>query len=367
MRRAMHVIDGLGPQESFFHDHPFFGQLFLAGSLAIIGYPDSLNISSDVSSMEMLYTVPRILMGILAVIDTFLIYRISEIRYNKNVAIIASILFAVMPVTWLLRRILLDSILLPFLLSSILLALYARESKNKNLLAVLSGVCLGIAIFTKIPVFIMIPLVAFLVYSSNRKAKTLGLWFIPVILIPTVWPAQALAAGQFDLWVKDIFWQMQRESAGFTSIVYDFIIFDPVLFALGVAGLVYAAVRKDVFLLLWGVPFVIFLSLIGYVQYFYWIPILPTFCVAAARLVTDLVGMGRKKKLQYPTLLAVTCGIGIFGLVSSTMLVTTHVSGQLEATAFVADYVQDSDSNMTIISSPVYSWIFIYVFDQDNV
>ena len=68
-------------------------------------------------------------MGILAVVDTFLVYKISERRYNRNVAFIASVLFAVMPLSWLLRRILLDSILLPFLLSSILIAIIERIQK----------------------------------------------------------------------------------------------------------------------------------------------------------------------------------------------------------------------------------------------
>jgi 4-amino-4-deoxy-L-arabinose transferase-like glycosyltransferase len=66
----------------------------------------------------MLYLVPRVLMGILAVVDTFLVYKISERRYNRNVALIASVLFAVMPISWYTRRILFDSIQLPFLLTS---------------------------------------------------------------------------------------------------------------------------------------------------------------------------------------------------------------------------------------------------------
>ncbi|MGI0065350.1 MAG: hypothetical protein ACREA5_02765, partial [Nitrosotalea sp.] len=61
MRRAMHVLSGLGPQESYFHDHPFFGQIFLAGTLAIIGYPNSLHPTPDVNSITMLYLVPRII------------------------------------------------------------------------------------------------------------------------------------------------------------------------------------------------------------------------------------------------------------------------------------------------------------------
>lgn len=36
----------------------------------------------------------------------------------------------------------------------------------------------------------MIPLVGFLVYTNNKRdLKIVGLWFIPVILIPLAWPA----------------------------------------------------------------------------------------------------------------------------------------------------------------------------------
>src|SRR5512147_2516353 len=77
MYRAMHVMAGLGPQVDYFHDHPFFGQLFLVGALSLTGYPDSLHPGNDVNSVQMLYLVPRVLMGILAIFDTFLIYKIS--------------------------------------------------------------------------------------------------------------------------------------------------------------------------------------------------------------------------------------------------------------------------------------------------
>jgi dolichyl-phosphate-mannose--protein O-mannosyl transferase len=181
MRRAMHVMEGLGPQEAYYYDHPFFGQIFLATILKVIGYPESLNPSTDLHSIESLYQVPRVLMGILAVFDTFLIYKIAERMYNRNVALFASIIFAVMPATWFTRMILLDSILLPFLLLSILLAVYTSKSKseknmniNNYILIVFSGIFLGLAIFTKIHAFTMIPLVAFLIYRNNKRSlKTL--------------------------------------------------------------------------------------------------------------------------------------------------------------------------------------------------
>ena len=116
-------------------------------------------------------------------VDTFLIYKISERRYNKNVALIASVLFAVMPMTWILRRIYLDTLLMPLLLSSILFAIYIRGPKNnnvrqwprininKNLPVLLSGIFLGLAIYTKIPAFTMIPVVGYLVVSNSNSNK----------------------------------------------------------------------------------------------------------------------------------------------------------------------------------------------------
>jgi 4-amino-4-deoxy-L-arabinose transferase-like glycosyltransferase len=166
MRRAMQMFEGLGPQESistymFAYDHPYFGQLFLASVLKVIGYPDLLQPKvGDMHSIEMLYFIPRVLMGVLAVIDTYLVYKIAETRYNRKVAFIAATLFAVMPLSWILRRIWLDSIQLPFLLLSILFAAYyAKKSEShcsdssghnernkKIILLLLSGIFLGLAI-----------------------------------------------------------------------------------------------------------------------------------------------------------------------------------------------------------------------------
>jgi 4-amino-4-deoxy-L-arabinose transferase-like glycosyltransferase len=149
--------------------------------------------------------------------------------------------------TWLFRRVFLDTILMPFLLSSILFAVYLRVPHNivtivqnrnneenhnyksdkghhrsninnnstnkqiintsngispqfdrrKILLIIISGIFLGLAIFTKIPVIAMIPLVGFLIFTnSNRSFKALGLWFAPVILIPLIWPAYAMSQGE---------------------------------------------------------------------------------------------------------------------------------------------------------------------------
>lgn len=362
MRRAMHVMEGLGPQEGMFYDHPYFGQIFLSSALSLVGYPGSLDPNVDTESISALYAVPRVLMGLLAIADTFLVFKIAEHRYGRRVALIAAILFAVMPVTWFMRRILLDSILLPFLLSSILFASHVNNTygRKKTAMALLAGVFLGTAIFTKIPIFTLIPLVGYLVYSgsSDNKLKTLGLWFVPVILIPLMWPAYSASQGQLDSWMRDVLWQAQRESQGFWSIVVTFFLFDPAVLLLGVAGFIYAAVKKQAFILLWIIPFVVFLAVIGYLQYFHWMPVLPVFCIAAAVLIDRAATI--MPKLPY----AAIAGLGLFGLASTTLLITTNVtSAQFEATAFVAEY---ADDETTIAANPVYAWIFVYIYDMEH-
>jgi len=375
MRRTMHILEYGTPQEAFFHDHPFFGQIFLAGALAVIGYPDSLNPTEDVQSIESLYRAPRVLMGLLAIIDTFLIYKISEKRYNSKVALIAAILFAVMPVTWFVRRILLDSILLPFLLTSILFAVYLKGpertddssiNRRRYVLIALSGVFLGLAIFTKLPIVTMIPLVGYLVYSnSGRKFSNMGLWIIPVVLIPLIWPLESIATGQFDLWVNDVLWQANRNSDRIGQVVVPFSIIDPVLLAIGSTGIVYSAIKRDVVILLWLLPFLLFLSFVGYVQYFHIIPIIPVFCIGAALLMSRLADRGKNNAAKENIArIGTLLPVATFGFFSTVLLITTDMtSAQLEAAAFALSLVDD---NTSIIANPIYSWMYIYVFDVDN-
>ncbi|MDE1867328.1 MAG: glycosyltransferase family 39 protein [Thaumarchaeota archaeon] len=366
MRRAMNVLDGFGPQESFYHDHPFFGQIFLASTLGLIGFPNSLHPLATTGSIATLYLAPRIIMGILAIVDTFLIYKIAESLYGRKVALISSMLFAVMPITWLVREILLDSILLPFLLMSIFLSLHSKDSNHKNLMVLLSGICLGLAIFTKIPASAIIPLVAGLIYFNNgKKLKLVGLLLVPVILISLIWPLQSVESGQFDLWVKDVLGQAERHSYGLPYISYLFLKMDPVLFVLGITGIAFSIARRDYFILMWFVPFMIFLLAIGYNQYFYWIPVLPVFCISTSLFIVKVLEKTKKENLRR-NLAVVVFSIGVFGLASTLLIINTNMtSSQFQTISFVLQHVDGNDT--TILASPSYSWIFSHVFHKQNV
>jgi hypothetical protein len=398
MRKALHILNGLGLQEGLDdplsyrahpYTHPYFGQLFLAGTLAIIGYPDSLNPSSDIKSIETLYAVPRVLIGLLAVIDTFLLYKISERLYNrKNIALIASILFAVMPLTWILRRIWLEPIQLPFFLLSILLVLYLKSSINnkKNIILIfLSGISLGTSIFTKIPVFTMIPLIGFLVYTNSKSSggntniykwirlRNLGIWFIPVILIPLLWPAYAILRGEYHQWLNDVFWQAEeRENNGAFRSITTWIKMDPVLIALTFAGLLYAAIKRDFIIFLWIIPFTIFLFVVGYVSYWHLIPIFPAFCIVAAKLIADLSSKINNKKIQKIAPYTIISAIGLFGLLTTMMLITMNVTSfHYEVEAFLAKHIQDmnftTNNKITVLATNYWLWLPMYVFDENHV
>jgi hypothetical protein len=366
LRRALIVLYYLDPQESAtYYDHPYFGQMILAAWFAITGFPDSLETSPTVQSIESIYLVPKILMGLLAIADTFLIYKIVQYRYkDPRVACFAALLFAVMPIGWFTRRVLLESLLLPLLLSSILLALQIKgtnRGRKLQFLLVTSGVCMGLAIFTKIPAFAAMPLIGYLICSQSRehKLRNLGSWLLPALLIPLLWPAHSIYEGQFDNWLNSVIMQTQRQSDGISTIFWNFWKVDPVLLILGIVGLGYSAlVKRDFFPLLWAGPFLMLFSSQSYVQYFHVIPLLPVLCISSSLWLSDVI---RRLPLPRVNLLEIGAivSIGIFGLVITTLLITTNMTAsQFGATAFV---LQISNQDTTVIASPAYSWVYNFV------
>ncbi len=364
MRRAMTVIQEGNPQESYLYDHPYFGQMVLASGLVITGYPDSVDPKTDPDSISSLYLVPRLFMGLLAVLDTWLLYRIVEKKYGQNTALLAAAIFAVLPFSWVFRRILLDNILLPLLLGSILLAM--NNSRYQMTAVTVSGILLGLAIFTKIPAFTFIPLIVFLLWKNKPHIKRIGLWFMPVILIPISWPIHSITNGEFDLWISDVLWQAGRSSGGLGYILVDYWNIDPVLLVIGIAGFVYAGYKRDYFVLLWLVPMLILLGTVGFTQYFHWNTLIPVFAIAGALILMKIVKQ-IQSRIPANAFYLVFASIVVFGMISTSILITTNVTdAQFEATSFVLEHTKNQN-NITILASPTYSWIFDKIFERENV
>ena len=148
---------------------------------------------------------------------------------------------------------------------------------------------------------------------------------------------------------------------------------DPVLFVLSMAGLIFAAVKRDFFLLLWVIPFLIFLYAIDFVSSFHLIPLVPAFCIAASRFLVEITGKIRiikKNTIQQTLPFAIISGIIIFGLVSTSMLITTNVNSTRYITlaAIVQKLPNKDDTNntaaVTLVGAPTYFWLPRYAFDK---
>jgi Dolichyl-phosphate-mannose-protein mannosyltransferase len=392
--RAMNVLEGFGAQDPYYgYDHPYFGQLFMAAVFTMIGYPDSFNISNYASAQmfETLFLVPRALMGILAVFDTFLLYKISERRYNATVGFIAAMLFAVMPITWLTRWIHLDSIQLPFILLSIFFAMKGKVTiaRNNNklgskyncefLTVSISGIFLGLAIFTKVPAFTMVLPIGYLIlanYKIERNIlRTFTVWLAPVILIPLIWSMYAVSVGQFDNWLFGIYEQANREKLPLSLSIIEFFQIDPILLSLGIAGIIFAAIRKDLFIILFIVPYLVFLYFVGFVTIFHLVPLIVGFSIASGILITDISKkIAPNIKLGHVLPYVVIAIIGAIGIISSSsFLIKDHTSHYFEAAAYVNEFMQkktleydEGSNNTTVIASPFYLWIPKYKFHMDN-
>lgn len=359
MRRAVNLLETGNPQEGNVYDHPYFGQIAIASVLAITNYSD-IKPDTNPESLQSLYWIPRIFMGVLAVLDTFLIYKIVQIRYGGIASFLSASLFAVLPFTWIFKRILLDSIVVPLVLGAILLAIYSTKTKQKRVLIIFSGCLLGLAVFTKIPAFTMIFVVAWIIYTDRKKISDILLLLIPFALIPLIWPVNAIILDQFDLWQKGVLWQAHRTNSvldifGFLAVI------DPMMFVLGLSGIIIAALRKDKFLLLWFIPFIVFLSVVGYKQYFHWMIVVPAMCIAAGILLESIRKWNIIKKTTYAWIIS---AVLIFGFVSTTLLIINDVSiNQFQALSYV---LENYDDRVTILTSPVYSWILYEVFEREN-
>ena len=385
--RAVNFLNTLElTDNSIGYDHPYFGQIFLAAFLGITGYQDFFS-SPGHLNYEMIFLIPRIFMGILAIADTFLIFKIAELLYNRKVGFLAAILFAVTPTTWLTRWILLDSIQLPLILLSILFAVFSfrgtREGSKNNskniLLVLLSGTFLGLSIFTKIPAIMIVPLVGYLIFTNSKwNFKILGLWFIPVILIPLLWPAYSISVGEFNSWLNGIIKQAHRAPNPLYFSITEFLMRDPLLLIVGSIGIILAVVKKDLFILLAVIPFLIFMYFVNYVVLHHLMWVVVILCISASRLFVDILTFVKRYK---PLLLLSLGGISlffVFAFTSTIELVTRNETSQFfGAAALVDQYLEaklitnnnnspDSNKNIKVIGNTFFIWIQQYVFHNDN-
>ena len=199
--------------------------------------------------------------------------------------------------------------------------------------------------------------------------------------------------GDFDLWIRDVLWHTERQTTSdspigttlLNSLKYLFQI-EPVLLILGIAGIIFAEIKRDFMLLLWVIPFLIFLFIMDFVSFFHLIPLLPAFCIAAAKMIVYLSNRINYKKIERALPFVVIIAIGVFGLANTIMLISTNVtSNYFEVYASIVQYLANEEddkindhnnnnknNNDNVITSMIgrhwtrgLFWIPRYVYDID--
>ena len=294
---------------------------------------------------------------------------------------------------------------MPLILSSILCVLYlshpqfksADNSKNKifdnarsiskylpssRILTITSGVLLGLAIFTKITAIMIIPLLLYLLFMKSRgnSLKALRLWILPVIIIPMIWPIYALISGQLQDWVDGVTWQGDRDGRGLYRSYLSIFRMDPLLCVIGISSVILiTAIKRDVFFLLWLVPFLLFYSLIPFIQHFHWIFVLPLLCIASGVCISDLLDILNKRKasLVRVGLYGAVSALFIFGFVRTVFLININLNGSLftaqaliiKSLPYTIQKDHSTTENVILVGSnwmQSFSWIPEYIFNKGH-
>ena len=421
VKRGVGILDGQILYGK--HDHPFLGQVIIAGFMHVTGYPGLFeDPSADPQYLASFYAYPRAFMGLLAVIDTLLVYLIADRVFGRRVAAVSSVLFAVAPMSLMLRMVLLDSIMLPFVLASVLLALHSRGSGRRHALLLASGACMGLAIFVKVPAVAMVPPCVILAYWAYGRIRDVGLWLVPALAIPAAWPAYAVWAGQSDEWIRDVMRQAGRSNGGLPETIRRLFEFDPVLISLGMAGFALAVaclvlrpgrgrgekaagagdlqdpprrrggrglygrivraggggggtgydaaeLRRHGFLVAWFSSILLFFGAIGYVSLWHLGMLLPALCIAAAVLILRVGGRRVARSAggrpQDRTALIAVVVIGLAGL--STTGVIVHLDTAMSEFDAVSFLLQDlDDPGATKVMHLTSWWVAEDVYGMQN-
>jgi hypothetical protein len=163
---------------------------------------------------------------------------------------------------------------------------------------------------------------------------------------------------------EDVLYQTQRESKPLINTLTTFLDNDPVMFLLGSAGIVYAVIKRDYFILLFSIPFLLFLYSIDYVSSFHVIPLFPVFAIAGTKMIVDLSNLTPKLKIRNRLPYATLSIIVSFNLISIFPLISINTNSLIFQTQVeVIPYLQKANGSVTIVGNALYLWIPHYIFD----
>ncbi len=324
-----------------YYGHPF-GALAVLSLLFAVVNPTS-------------YLLPRILMVVLSAIDGMLLYKLAKAAYSRNASfpLVASLIYVATPLSArYLRLVVVDNFMALFLLLSLLLIL-TRPKGN-----VLSALSFGCALVSKQTGLFFIPALIIYFWKQRRPVSRIVLWMVIASIIPIVWILfgvfqvgfSGLISSQFALTALG----GERAVNAGSLIVQRIISRDPFIF-LGLAGVLWAIVRRDMIVAFPVAYLAAFVLLFLKISTVYLIPALPFFSLLGAALLFDLVNrvprLTSLSKIRHTLFTVIILALAV----SSVYLVVSQNPAvpQQDAVSYIAGL-----GSPKVIASYTYLWVF---------
>lgn len=251
----------------------------------------------------------RFVSVLFALLSLIIVFKIADKMYGQKIAVIATILFGVMPgFVWLSRVAMIETMLVFFFTASMFFFFnWIKLHRNKDLF--LSGLLLGIGFLVKYQMIIsgLIMLTSLLILSKDylkTKLSKIPLLILAAALIVIPWiflSFQIYASGMLDQWIYAIGIGNPEKSLYsvrfpiplfyFIEMTWPYENVHPIslflyLASLGGIGLFTLRRRiEDKFLLIWFGVVLIFFTIIANKHWRYVIPVFPILAISASNLI----------------------------------------------------------------------------------
>lgn len=221
------------------------------------------------------------------IIAVLSVYLLARELYNKKTAVLSSLIFLFIPwnVLWF-GRVQTDPLMTALMTASIALYVYAY-SNNKSMLPF--GICFGLAVFTKQPALVILPIIVIWSYLVGVKKQLLikGVMFAIIGLVPLfMWLSYYLFVGDLNFLSHIAYGELANRTVPFADFMKV-----TVLTAIGISPLIlffafYELIKsknKKNILYIWLVLYSIFVIIRTPPSHeYYSLPLTPVFTILAA-------------------------------------------------------------------------------------
>jgi len=340
----------------------------------------------------------RLVSAVFTVLTLFVVYELTKNMYSEKVALLSSILLAIMPGYFWLARLALIEVTLVFFFTLSLFFFYRWLTTQKNHLAVLSGLALGFGFLAKYQIIaaVVCMAVSMLLLGKGRyrwlfsRFSFLIATALTVIVPWLIIAYNVLSSYVLSQWVYAL--QMGNPERSqystrfpipifyFVEMVWPYPDVHPIsllLYIVGIVGLgflVWRKKREDKFVFAWFITVFMFFTVISNREWRYVLTLFPALAISASALIlfaydkvrdslTKKVKIGRK----YETKIAAGLLIGFLSITVAYSI--SDVYYNVKQNSFNIEIKQATDyivANGSVSGSIIVLCPFNY-FSQDMV